>query len=134
MFSNKHISSGFAALMLIVVIGLVVLTISLTAAISGVQEAETSFDVQKGQQAFDLADGCVEDTLRRIKTNSTYGIGDGTIDLTFTDGSCQISVSDLGNNQRRVTSVGQVDNYYQQIQVELTTTNDTITLNSWAEN
>ena len=124
---------GFGALLAVVIIGAVTLILALSAALLGLSELDLGFISQKGAEAFSVADGCMEETLRRIRLDSTFGVGAGTINLTVTNGSCTINVTDLGGGQRRVDITGTVDIYNKRIQVELTITGVVIFIDSWEE-
>ena len=124
---------GFGALLAVVVIGAVTLILALSAALLGLSELDLGFISQKGAEAFSVADGCMEETLRRIRLDSTFGVGAGTINITVTNGSCTVNVTDLGSNQRRIIVTGTTDIFNKRIQVELTITGVVLQISSWEE-
>jgi hypothetical protein len=133
------INSGLAAILTVVIVGAASLLLALNAAILGIIELDSGFDARQGMITFYLTDGCVEETLRRIRINPDYGIGNGTINLTASNGTCQISVTDPASpsNQRSVTITGNIDNYYQTITTDLTLASDPtgplIIIGTWQE-
>jgi hypothetical protein len=131
--NKKHKQSGFAALFVIAVIGAAGLLMAYTASILGLGELEMGYAAQKGSEAFFIADGCMEETYRRIRLNTNYGVGAGTINLTVPNGSCAIDVTDLGGNQRRIDILGTTGDYNRTIRSEITLTGNVITVDLWEE-
>ncbi len=125
--------SAIAALLTIIIVSAVTLIMAYTASILGLGELEMGYTVQRGSESLSVADGCMEETLRRIQLNTNYGVGEGTLDLIVSNGFCVIEVTDLGNDQRRVVVNGNSDNYYKLIQVDLTLNNNSIIIDSWEE-
>ena len=126
--------SAVAALLVIIIISAAALIMAYSASILGLGELDMGYTSQKGTESFSVADGCMEEVLRRIRLNTDYGVGEGEISLTVSNGSCIIQVSDLGGNQRRVSVVGKINNeYYKKIQVDLTLTGNVITIDTWEE-
>jgi len=128
---------GVAALLTIILIAAATLIIAYSASILGLGELDLGYTSQKGGEAFSLADGCLEETLERIRLDVTYGLSTGTIDLPTSNGNCTIDVTDLGNNQRKIWVTGNVitatSRYTKKIQAEITVLNNIITNNSWQE-
>lgn len=124
---------GFSALFVIVIVGAASLLMAKSAATLGLGELNLGYVSQKGAEAFSVADGCVEETLRRIRLDTTYGVGSGTINLMVENGTCEINVTDLGGGQRRVVVLGTTDSYNKKIQTEITLTGNIITVDSWEE-
>ena len=119
--------------MTVVIIGAAALLMAFTASMLGLGELEMGYTSQRGSEAFSVADGCTEETLRRIRMDTSYGVGAGTINLTVSNGSCTIDVTDLGSGQRRVVVTGTSGDYNKKVQVELTLTGNVIAIDTWAE-
>ena len=125
--------SAIAALLTILIVSSVALIMAYTASILGLGELDMGYTVQRGSESLSVADGCMEETLRRIQLNTNYGVGEGSLNLTVSNGSCIIEVTDLGNNQRRVVVNSMSGDYYKLIQVDLTLNNNLIVIDSWEE-
>lgn len=124
---------GVAALFTIVVVAAAGLLVAYSAAMLGIGELDAGYTSQRGSEALSVADGCLEETLRRIRLNTSYGVGAGTISLTVTNGSCRIAVTDLGSDQRRIEVTGTTDSYNRKLRAELSLVGNVITITSWQE-
>ena len=129
--TNKQ--RGGSILLIVVVIAASTLIMAYSSSILGLGELDSGYVSQKGSEAFSVADGCMEETLHRIRLNINYGIGAGTINLSTDDSSCAIDVVDLGENQRRITVSGSIDSYTKKIETELILNGNIITVTSWVE-
>ncbi len=130
---NHYLQSGVAALFAVVLISAVGLIMALTASVLSLGELDLGWANQKTTEAFSAADGCIEETLRRLRLDPNYGVGLGDINLTLGNGSCIIKVDNLGGDSRRVLSASTVDVYHKKIEVQATVSNSIITVNSWSE-
>jgi len=124
---------GVAAILTVVIVTAAALIMAYTASMLGLGELDLGYTSQKGAEALSVADGCIEETMRRIRLNTSYGVGAGTINLSVSNGSCIINVEDLGSNQRRITVTGTTGDYNKKIQTTLTLTGNVIAINSWEE-
>ncbi len=129
--TNKQ--KGGAILLIIVIIAAATLIMAYSSSILGLGELDLGYTSQKGSEAFSMADGCMEETLHRIRLNTNYGIGTGTINLSVDSGSCTIDIDDLGENQRRITVSGTISDYTKKIETELILNGNIITVTSWVE-
>jgi hypothetical protein len=129
----RSANDGFAALLTIVIVSAAVLIMAYNASLLGLGELDLGYTSQKGGETLSIAEGCLEETLRQIRLDTNYGIGAGTINLTVSNGSCTITVADLGSDQRRVTITGTNDIYNKKIEATLTLTGNVIAINSWIE-
>ena len=125
--------SGLAALFVVVVVSAVALMLAYGAMMLGLGELDSGYTYQQSEQAFALADGCVEETLRRIKLDGTYGLGVGTVTLAMTDGTCEVTVTEPAANEREVTVIGWVEVFNKQIEVDLSLSGGAITIDEWKE-
>ncbi len=133
-FYNRK--SGIAALFVVVVLGAASLVLALSATFLGLGEIEEAFEATRGGKAFSIADGCLEETLERIRENPNY---DGSSPPTFTDGSCTIIVTPSGL-QRAVAVEGAFGDYTKKLQATVTLTIDGATgvvlymnMDNWSE-
>lgn len=124
---------GIAALIVVIIIGAATLLIAATASYLGLAQLEMGFTSSKGIEASSVADGCMDESLYRIRRDSTYGLLISPISLSLGNGSCIINIVDLGSNQRRVTVTGTVSNYNKKIEEVITVAGGVITVNSWTE-
>jgi len=131
--SKLNSQSGVAAMMTVVIVAAAALIIAQSATLLGLGDLDLGYTAQRGGEARSIADGCMEETFRRIRMGNSYGVGVGDISLSVTNGSCVISVADLGSNQRRVTVTGSSDEYHKVIEAELTLNGSAITVDSWEE-
>ncbi len=124
---------GIAAFLVIVMISAVALIMAYSAAILGLGEIEMGFDSQQGGQAFALADGCIEEAMRRLRLDTDY-TGSS---LSFGANSCIISVTGAGSN-RTIYTTSTVGEYYKKIEAQVSftdspTTGVVLSLDSWEE-
>ncbi len=133
--TNSSFQRGVAALLIIVLVASAVLLMALNSSSLGLGELELGYASQRGAEAFGVADGCMEETFRQIRLNTSYGIGAGSINVSsVSNGSCIIEVTDLGSNRRRVQVTGQSSDYYKKIEAELTLlSGNVISLDSFKE-
>ena len=128
---NKN--EGFAALLTVMIISVAILIISLNASSLGLGELELGTTSSKGGEVLSISNGCMEDSLNRIRVDNTYGIGSGDMNLTVSNGSCTINILDSGS-ERTVTVIGTDDQYYKKIEVLLVIGgNGKISITNWVE-
>ena len=130
--SKKQYTGGFAALLAVVIIGSAALIVALNASFLGINDLDIGYTSQRGSQAFATADGCIEETFRRIRLDTNYGVVGGTINLSLTKGSCTIDVV-ASSTDRIITVTGTVDDYNRKIEANISLSGSIITLNSWEE-
>ena len=123
---------GAAALVTVVVVTVATLIMAVTSSSLGLGELELGFTGQQGAEAFAVADGCMEETLRRIRLDTNHGVGDGTMNLTVANGSCTIDVTASGST-RTITVKGTQGVYHAKIRTELSLSGNVITITSWSE-
>ena len=93
---------GVVALISLLVIMTVLVSIGITISAVGQNEIVLSGVFQDGEQAFAIADACVEEGIQRFKSNGAYAGGTFTLD----GGTCAIAVANLGGDTRLVTGTG----------------------------
>ncbi len=102
MLASKKINSGFAALVVVVIVGAAALTIALSTAWLGVRELEIATTVDRGVLLKTFADGCLDIALLNLRLNPA------PVNSNFTDslGRCIITMSDIGGGKRQVIAQG----------------------------
>ena len=133
MLKIKNSKKGAAALISVLIISAAALIIAFSSSMLGLGELDLGYTSQKSNEALSLADGCMEEILRRIKLDTNYGVGAGEISLTLGNGSCKISIIDLGNNQRQITISSNIGKYNKKIASQILLTGNVITINFWEE-
>jgi hypothetical protein len=111
------------------------LAIGITVAAVGQDEIVLSGVFQDGEQAFAIADACVEEGIERFKVNGAYTGSTFALD----GGTCIITVTDLGGNRRLVRGQGNYANAIRIIDADVTLKFNLagnakkVTINSWLE-
>jgi uncharacterized protein YuzE len=131
-FIKNNRQSGLAALLTIIIVSAAALVMALNASFLGLGELDLGYTASSGGKAFYVADGCMAETLERIRKDTSYGVGAGSINLTVSNGSCIIDVADSGSD-RTVTVVGTSGDFNKKIEINLTLTGNVIAINSWEE-
>ncbi len=124
---------GVAALLVVLVIGAASLIIAFTASFVGIFATESSYASARTQQAFAVAQGCMDETFRRIALDETYGVGAGQLNLVVGNGSCIIEVTDTGGSTRQVAVTGTVQNYNALLSATITRNGRSIQLTDWEQ-
>ncbi len=125
MFKPKR---GMAALVIVIIISASILTMSLSAAFLGLGELDMGYTSQKGSEALAIADGCMEEALRRFRLDVNYN-GDT---LNLWSGSCTISIATSGSD-RTITVEASLGDFNKKIQSSLTLSGNQIVINWWQE-
>jgi len=86
---------GFIAFTSLLVISAVALAIATSISLLGITEAKSSLDFKKGQEVLKIAEGCLEESLLRLRDDVNYTTGS----LNLSGGSCNITVSGAGANR-----------------------------------
>jgi len=126
---------GIAALLIVIILTASTLIMAYNASLFGLGEIELGFTSQKGGEALALAEACMEESMRRIKIDSEFGVGAGDINLLFGTNSCIINISKNLNDRTIITS-GKVGRFNKKIQTIITLSgvnSDIITINAWEE-
>lgn len=120
---------GIALMIVIIIIGTAALIIALNASLLGLGELNLGYTSQQGSETLSLADGCVEETFRRLQLDRSYLGGV----LTIGDGNCVVDILVCGLN-RIVTVQSEIGAYHKRIRMDVdVSAASTITVNSWEE-
>lgn len=121
-------SRGFVAISAVLVIASVVLVIGITVSMLAIGEGQAGLALYKGESALDITESCMEEALWQSRQSSSYTGGT----ISFTEGSCTVTVSKVGNVWT-ITSTGTATDYRRSVQVVMTRGTSAITLTSWKE-
>jgi hypothetical protein len=124
---NFKKENGMIALLTVFIISSTALIMAITSSLLGLGELEMGFNSQKGMEALSIADSCVEEGLRRLRLDPDYSGGN----LMVGDGFCTIQVVNQGGGDRSFLIEAVLDNYYENLEVEVTLANSSTTINSW---
>jgi len=126
-----NMQEGFVALISIVVISTVALGIAVSISLLGVGEARSALDFKKGNETLKIAEGCIEESLLRLRDNANYTGGS----LNVGDGSCAITISDTGAD-RTIDVEAEITtpvDYIRNIRVTVKRVGNSINVVSWQE-
>lgn len=119
----------------VLVVMSVLLAIGLTVAAVGRDELLLSGIVQDGDQAFSIADACVEEAIGRFKSDGAYAGGT----YALGGGSCTVTVTDLGGNDRLLRGTAAYGSNIRGVDANVTLKFNNagnakkVTINSWLE-
>ena len=126
---------GVVALIAVLVIMVTLISIGITIAAVGNDEAALSNVIDDGELAFSIADACVEEGFIRLKADSAYAGGSFALD----GGTCGISVTNLGGDDRLVRGQGSFRDAIRIIDANVTIKSNAageakkVKINSWKE-
>ena len=125
--------SGAAALLTVLIVTAAGILLATNAAFLGLGEVDNAFVSGQAGETLSLADGCVDETMRRMRLDPNYGVGAGTMTLTMTDGSCDIDVVNTGGGARTITVSATHNAYHKNIEARVTIVGTSVTLDAWLE-
>lgn len=108
-----------------VAVSLVVLTLD-----GGILRAQDEITRERGTQARNYLDTCIEEALDEIRDVEAYT---GSLSLSFSLGGCDATVSNTGGETRLITATGTVSSVMRTGRVEISRINPTILISSWEE-
>jgi len=134
---------GYIALIAILIIVAVTLAVGISMSLLSVGQTQASFTEQQSRQSFQLADGCLEDAISKIKRYDYIG----SYYLNLKEGSCNITVEaqriscDLtqypapkpSKDYRIIQITSDVNNIIRNLLAEVYLTGNNATLNCWKE-
>ncbi len=116
-------------MLIVVIIGAAALIIALNIVLLGLGELDQGYTGQKIGEAHSFADGCIEETLRRLRIDDTYAGGV----LNLPNGNCIIDVTSNGIN-RIITTTSTVHAHSKVLRMDIDIdAQSVITVNSWKE-
>ena len=131
----RQAPKGVVALIAVLVIMVTLISIGLTIAAVGNDEAALSNVIDDGELAFSIADACVEEGFIRLKADAAYAGGSFALD----GGTCAIAVTNLGGDVRLVRGQGSYRDAIRIVDANVTLKSNLageakkIKINSWKE-
>jgi hypothetical protein len=122
-----------AALLVVVTLGAAAVVIALGAVRLGVSELDLGYLAQRSGAVLAVADGCLDEVLRRLRFDPNYGVGAGSFSVPVDDGSCTMTVVDLGAGRRQLTAVGAAGSYRRKVAVEVNLSGPAFVVERWEE-
>ncbi len=125
-----HNKTGFALIVMVLVMGAVALTVVTVVFALGIGSTMTSTEFVASHQAKALANACAEEALEQVRASTAYT---GTGSLSLSTGSCSYTVSNTGGETRSITTNATVRNMTRRVAITVTAINPYITISSWQE-
>ena len=110
---NKN-KKGIAALLTVVIVGAITFLMTYSSVLIGLGELDMASASAGGAKALGVANGCMEETLRRIRIDNLYGVP-GPLNFLTPDGSCTIQVALFGGDARIIVVTGTSGSYSKKI-------------------
>ena len=121
---------GYIALSSILVISAVVLVIGISTSLLSVNDLLSSYSGERGDEAVDFAESCIEDVLLRL--NEDNSIPESLVIPAFPGGSCTIATNSHVGNDWDITVAASLNSYTRNIRLTISR-DTTVTVNSWLE-
>lgn len=119
--------NGYIALSTILVITSVSLAIAASVSLISIGNIQTSFSLSRGEETYAFVDGCMEDALAQIASNSAYTGGT----ISHTGSNCIITATSNGTTYT-VTAANDSGEYIRRLEA-VATRSSSITLFRWRE-
>lgn len=122
------------ALSIVIVLGGVLVALATTVTYLSIGEAQTGLAHLKGNENLSFAEGCMEDAMLKIRSDSSYA--GGTIGRPGTEGTCSIAiVSKTGSSPVTwtVNATSTATAYKRTVRAVFNRAATGITLVSWSE-
>lgn len=126
---NQNKKSGFAVLIVIVVISAVALIIAYSSSILGLGEMSLGYTESKAKKSFWIAEGCLENSLEQLWLDENYTGGI----IPLGENSCEVFISENIGDKIITIMASTTDNYFQKTQTIISQTGKIISINSWQE-
>ena len=124
---------GVSLLIVVVILGIALLIMSLGALIVGLGEREGGHALQQGGETLAAADGCMNEVLLRLHRDGSYGIGGAAIPFTAPNGSCSMTISDMGDGIRQIDVTATVQSFTKHIRATASVSGGTVAVSLWEE-
>ena len=129
---DNNSEGGYVAISIMLILTAVVLGIIVTVAQLGIGEGQVSLSLSKGEDTLTFVEGCVEDALLKIRTDSALS-GTFTIGRPPGEGTCLVTVVSKFVNTWTVDVTTQATAYKRTVRVVFDRLSTGITLTSWKE-
>lgn len=111
---KKKLQSGSIALITLLIVMTVTLSIGLSIYMAALSNLTQDFGDQQSQQAFALAESCLEELALQLKNNPNYT----ATTITLPTGSCTVTISSIGAT-RIMTIEAARNHYYRTLEVSV---------------
>lgn len=129
MKEKRQSEQGVVALSIVLLLSVVLLTITITVTYLSIGEAQSSLSVSKGEQALAFTEGCVDDVLLKIRSNSAFN----ATSFTRPEGTCSVVYTTGGPVNWNIAVTSLATSYQRRIQVIFTRNPTGMSLISWKE-
>lgn len=121
---------GYIALITVLVVGAIGTAVAAAIILFGLATSRTSFARVQSNQAMALANACAEEALQQIRDSSPFT---GSGNLTLGQGTCAYAVTNLGGQNRSITSSGAVGTVVRKVGILIDKVRPSISITSWQE-
>lgn len=130
MVQRPYAKKGYITLLMVIIVGAIGVTTGVSLLLLGVGSSQMSLTIDKSNQAKALANACAESALNQIRSSPAFS---GSASLTFGQGNCSYTVTNLGGENRLINASGTVDEVVRKIKINLNKITPKINLTSWQE-
>ncbi len=127
-------NQGAALFLAIIMITAVIITIAVSVSVLGIGELDMSYTAAQSENSTVVADACAEEGLRRLRIDDNWAVGAGPQALNIGSHSCTIEVATDGGDERTITSISVVGDYYTTVEAIVDVSNNDVELTSWEIN
>jgi len=120
---------GFVAISTVLILLSVVIVIGISVTYLSIGEARSALSLFRGEDNLDFSEGCVEDVMLKIRSNSSFN----STSFSRPEGTCDISYTLAGPTNWDITVNSQATIYQRRIRVIFVRNATGITLTSWKE-
>ncbi|HEB14148.1 MAG TPA: hypothetical protein ENI09_01930 [candidate division WWE3 bacterium] len=106
---------GYIAFITLLILSAIILLAGVTLALLSISQAQQSLAAEKGEIAYSLAEGCMEDALLSSFFDENYAGGT----TSTPEGSCLISVSKIADNWVLISTATIDSGYKRRIRVNI---------------
>ncbi len=120
---------GFSTLIIVIVLGSMAVALSIWASTGGFLSLRDADALKNLISAQALANSCAEIALETIREDDLYT---GTDEFALNGGTCEFTVSDLGDDGRQISVIAAVSGEIREIEIQTESFNP-ISIVSWIE-
>jgi hypothetical protein len=119
---------GFIAITTVLIISVVVIALVATIFTLSFSESQSSLALEKGENAVQFSEGCVEDVLLRIRSDENYS----ATEITYPHGVCYVDIAKNGTTWT-VKVHANISDYERSLRVVFEKTITGIVMTQWEE-
>ena len=134
MRSIYKLKSGFAALLVVIIIGATLLVLGVATSLRSIHQLTLAVTMGGGSDALAVAEAGMDEAFGRLRLDQSWGAA-GSVTITLPNGSGIITVSDLGGSrrEREVIARSTVGSYYKVVGATLRLGPRRVTILSYGE-